>query len=128
MTKLKDHPDLHFTSREIGLDFYGLEGYAEVFSHDEDESEVTVTLCIYPMYLNFFTEEELENLDISKIEDRYDVEDTGTEWENSTLEVFERFHPDTLLTDALGTLYDNANLLINDLMTGRFEEWVKEAM
>lgn len=117
---------------EVGLDAYGLQGYANIVEnfgmYDEDPPVIGVELNIYPMYTNFFSEEELNSLSMSRIERHYGVTDAGDEWENATLEVYGNFHPDTTLEDALGELFDRAQPLIHDLVTGKFEDVVKESM
>lgn len=129
MTTLQEHIDHQIdflTGGEIGLDAYGLQGYLDIF--EDDDRYVTASLNIYPMYTNFFPEEELDEADITLIERHYNVMDTGDEWENATLEVDGNFHPDTPLGDALGALFDKAQPLIQDLVTGKFEDVVRKAM
>lgn len=135
MTTLQDHIDHQIDflpGDEIGLDAYGLQGFVTIFEnfgmYDEEPSVIGVGLNIYPMYTNFFSEEELNSLSMSRIERHYDVTDTGDEWENSTLEVYGNFYPDTPLEDALGVLFGKAQPLIHDLVTGKFENVVRKAM
>ena len=129
MTTLQEHIDHQIdflTGDEIGLDAYGLQGYLDIF--EDDDRYVTASLNIYPAYTNFFPEEELDEADITLIERHYNVIDTGDEWENATLETYGNFHPDTPLEDALGALFDKAQPLIQDLVTGKFEDVVRKAM
>lgn len=126
MTMLRDRVNDFLAGHEVGLDMYGLSGHVDI--SESDDGLILVVLEIYPQYLNFFTEEELDTVDISKLEAYYDVDDGGAEWETSTLSVYEEFNPNVSLDDALGTLFDKAEPLIYDLTTGRFDEVVKGAM
>lgn len=129
MTTLQDHIDHQIDflpGDEIGLDAYGLHGYLDIF--EDDDRYIGVVLNIYPAYTGFFTEEELDEADITLIERHYNVIDTGDEWENASLETYGNFHPDTTLEDALGALFDKAQPLIQDLVTGKFEDVVRKAM
>ena len=128
MTTLQEHLNhqIDFISgREVGLDMYGLEGYVYL---SEDGGHVAASLNIYPAYTNFFSDEELDEVDMGLIELHYGVTDTGAEWENATLETCGSFHPDTTLEDALGALFDKAQPLIQDLVTGKFEDELRKAM
>lgn len=121
----------HLDRAEVGLDMYGLNGYVSIFENDgvyEDDLVLAASLNIYPEYKNFFTEEEMDSVNIAKVEQYYDAYDEGVDWFNSSLEVYLNFHPDTPISDALGALFDKANPLINDLLTGRFEDVVRSAM
>jgi len=129
MTTLQEHIDHQIDflpGGEVGLDMYGLEGHVDIF--EDDDGFVAADLNIYPAYTNFFSEEELNSLSMSRIERHYDVTDTGAEWENATLETCGSFHPDTPLEDALGALFDKAQPLIQDLVTGKFEDELRKAM
>lgn len=135
MTTLQEHIDHHIdfiSEDDVGLDIYGLQGFGSIFEnfgmYDEDPPVIGVVLNIYPAYTNFFSEEELDKVDMGVIERHYDVTDAGDEWENSTLGVYGNFHPDTPLGDALGALFDKAQPLIQDLVTGKFEDVVRKAM
>lgn len=121
-----DHQIDFLPGDEVGLDAYGLHGNLDIF--EDDDRYITASLNIYPAYTSFFTEEELDEVDITLIERHYNVIDTGDEWENATLEVYGNFHPDTPLEDALGALFDKAQPLIQDLVTGKFEDVVRKAM
>lgn len=134
MTTLQEHIDHQIDflpGGEVGLDVYGLEGHVNIFENDgvyEDDLVLAASMVICPRYKNFFTEEEMDSVNIAKVEQYYDAYDEGVDWFNSSLEVYLNFHPDTPISDALGALFDKANPLINDLLTGRFEDVVRSAM